>query len=441
VPEASPAGRQEWLVATIERNQARGTRRVGGVLRQRNFRLLWIGESVSETGNAMAVVGVPLLVVVVLHASTFAAAALTAAAYLPWMVIGLPAGAWVDRLPCRPLMVACDVISALLFASLPVAAWLHILTTVQVVAVVLLAGAASVLFTTAYQVYLPVLVSADDLIEGNAKLQGSTQVAMIAGRGAAGLAAQAVGDATALLFNSASFVVSAACLLSIPPTVRPRPPASRVTSVRSEIAAGVKFIVRDPYLRLMTIYAAVANLTYSGSTALMVVFLVRVAGFGGAETGLLMGSGSIGGVLGALTARHLARWLGTSRALLAGTVGTGLFGLLIPLTAAGPRTACYVIGSGLVSAGIVISNIIVGSFRQAYCPLPMLGRISASMRFLAYGAISLGALLAGELANVLTVRAAMWIIMVTYALAGTVLLSHLNWSDRDMPARAAADAS
>ena len=201
-----------------------GERRFGGVLRQRNFRLLWTGESVSELGDAMAVVGVPLLAVAVLHASTFAVAALTAAAYLPWLVIGLPAGAWVDRLPARPLMITCDVASALLYASLPAAAWLHILTIGQVLVVTLLAGAASVFFATAYQVYLPSLVTAADLVEGNAKLQGSAEVAQIGGRAAAGLAAQAVGDAAALLFNSASFLVSAGCLLSIRSTTSPRPP-------------------------------------------------------------------------------------------------------------------------------------------------------------------------------------------------------------------------
>lgn len=187
----------------------------GGLLRQRSFRLLWIGETVSAVGNAMAIVGVPLLAVTVLKASTFAVSTLTAAAYLPWLVVGLPAGVWVDRLSCRPLMVACDIASMLLYATLPAAAWLGVLTIWQVGAVALLAGIANVFFATAYQVYLPSLVTAAELIEGNAKLQGSASAAGIGGRGAAGLAAQAVGAAAALLFNAASFVVSAACLLSI----------------------------------------------------------------------------------------------------------------------------------------------------------------------------------------------------------------------------------
>jgi predicted MFS family arabinose efflux permease len=427
-------------VPITEQNEMRASHRFGGVLWQRNFRLLWTGESISAIGNAMAVVGVPLLAVTVLHASTFAVAALTAAAYLPWLVIGLPAGAWVDRLPCRRLMIVCDIISALLYASLPVAAWLHTLTTGQVIAVALLAGAANVFFATAYQVYLPSLVTAADLIEGNAKLQGSAEVAVICGRGAAGLAAQAVGDATALLFNSASFLVSAACLLSIRTPTPPRQPASRTTTVRTEISAGIRFIAHDPYLRPLTIYSAIANLAYSGSTALLVVFLARVAGFSAAAVGLLMATGGIGGVLGALTARRLAQWLGTARTMQLAALGAGLSGLLIPLTTTGPRAACYAIGSAMVAAGMVIGNIIVGSFRQAYCPPSMLGRVTASMRFLGFGAIPLGALLAGALGTALTVRTALWIILALYALSSTILLTRAFRTDKNLPSQTATTA-
>ena len=199
-------------------DEVRASHRFGGLLRQRNFRLLWIGETISGAGSSMAVVGVPLAAVTVLRASTFAVAALTAAAYLPWLVIGLSAGAWVDRLQARPLMIGCDVISALLYASLPAAAWLGVLSTGQLVVVALLAGTANVFFATAYQVCLPSLVTAAELVAGSARLQGGASVAAIAGRGFAGLAAQAVGAVAALLFNAASFLVSALCLLRIRPT-------------------------------------------------------------------------------------------------------------------------------------------------------------------------------------------------------------------------------
>lgn len=161
--------------------------RVGGLLWHRDFRLLWFGETISEVGNAMAVVAVPLLAVTVLHASTFMVSALVAAAWLSWLLIGLPAGAWVDRLPCRAVMVICDAISAALYASVPAAACLGVLTIGPLLAVALLGGVASVFFNTAYQVYLPSLVAPEDLVEGNAKLAGSASAARFGGPGLAGL--------------------------------------------------------------------------------------------------------------------------------------------------------------------------------------------------------------------------------------------------------------
>ena len=424
-------------MAVPEQHETGRPHRFGGVLWQRNFRLLWIGESVSMIGNAMAVVGMPLLAVEFLHASTFVVAALTAAAYLPWLVAGLPAGAWVDRLPRRPLMIICDVAAALLYASLPVAAWLHALTIGQLVIVALAAGGCNVFFSTAYQAYLPSLVTTADLIEGNAKLQGSRSVAAICGRGAAGIAAQAVGDATALLFNAASFLVSAVCLLLIRTGTPPHQPARRAT-VRAEISAGIRFIARDRYLKPLTIYPAVSNLAYTGSTALVVVFLVRVAGFGAAAVGLLMASAGIGGVVGAVIARRLARWLGTARALWLSALGTGLFGLLIPLTATGPRAACYAAGAAVVAAGIIIYSTITSSFLQTYCPPTMLGRVSASMSFLVYGSIPLGALLAGALGDSLGARDALWVTLAIYNLSGVLLLTRALRSEKDLPTHSAA---
>jgi MFS family permease len=411
-------------------------RRPGGLLRQRNFRLLWIGETVSGAGSALALVVIPLLAVTVLRAGTFTVAALTAAAYLPWLVIGLPAGAWVDRWPARPLMIACDVISALLYASLPVAAWSGVLTTGQVVIVALLAGAANVFFTTAYQVCLPDLVTPAELVEGNARLQGGAAAAAIGGRGLAGLAAQAVGPAAALLVNAASFVVSALCLLRI------RPPAStppdldqgrRTSSIRAEVGQGICFVARDPYLRALTLYAAVANLAYTGNLALVVVFLVRVVGLGSAAVGLLLAAGGIGGVLGALGAPRLTHAFGTARTLILASLGAGLSGLLIPLTGPGPRLACYVAGSALISGGISVTNVIAGSFRQEYCPPAMLGRAAASMRFLAYGMIPLGALLAGALGTALGVRNGLWIVQLIFAASGLLLLTPRIRGARELP--------
>ena len=274
------------------RGAAPQRQRMGGLLRQHDFRLFWTGETISQLGDTMARVAMPLLAVLVLHASTFAVTLLTATAYLPWLLIGLPVGAWVDRLRCRPLMIACDLVAAVLYGSLPVAAWLGVLTIGQVIVVALLAGGADVFFGTAYQVYLPSIVTAGELVEGNAKLQGSASAAAIGGPGVAGLLAGTLGAAAALLANAISFGVSAVCLLRIRGgAARTTPAPSSRIGIRREIADGVHYVAADRYLRPLTIWASLVNLGLTGYGALAVVFLVRTVGLGA-------GSAPAAGLLG-----------------------------------------------------------------------------------------------------------------------------------------------
>jgi predicted MFS family arabinose efflux permease len=198
---------------------------------------------------------------------------------------------------------------------------------------------------------------------------------------------------------------------------------------------GIGFVARDPYLRLFTVYAAVSNFAYTGNLALVVVFLIRVVGLGSAAVGLLMAAGGAGGLLGALTAPRLARAFGTARTLVLTTVASGLAGLLIPLTARGPRIAFFVVGSMLVAAAIVVGNVILGSFRQHYCPAALLGRVTASMRFLAFGMIPLGALLAGALGTALGARGGLWIVQAIFAGSAAFLLTPRIRSARNLPDR------
>jgi predicted MFS family arabinose efflux permease len=375
--------------------------------------------------------------VTVLHASSFAVGVLVAAGYLPWLVIGLPAGAWVDQLSPRRVMVTCDVISAALYASVPVSAWAGGLTLRQLMTVALLAGTANVFFSTAYQVYLRALLPSAALVEGNAKLQGSEAAAELAGPSLAGLIAQAVGAAAALLANAASFLVSAACLLAIRRSA-PRPPSSGPRpALRRTIAAGLRFVARDPYLARMTLYTMTGNLALIGFIAVQVVFLVRTLGLPSVAVGLLVAVQGVGGVAGAMVARRLSERIGTARCLLLAAWGAVPFCLLAPLASRGPGLALYVIGIFMTAVGVVTVNVIVGSFRQAYSPPGMLGRVSASMRFLTAGTAPLGALLGGALAAAISPRGALWVLFAMISAAGLLLLSPSFTRSRDLPAAAA----
>ncbi len=410
-----------------------GQRRRGGLLWHRNFRLLWLGETANQLGSAMAVVGVPLLAVIDLHASAFAVSALVAAGWLPWLIIGLPAGAWVDRLPCRRVMIVCDVISAGLYSSVPLAYWLHGLTIAQLLVVELLAGGAGVFFSTAYQVNLPSLVSDADLVEGNAKLQGSASAASLGGRGLAGLIAQALGAATAVLLNAISYLISATCLLTIRSTESVRKPPRPPFRLRRDIGEGIRLVLRDPYLRQVSLFGGLANFALDGYAAIIVVFLVRVLGLSAGYVGLLIAVPGLGGLVGALLARRIAAQLGTARTMLISTLCALPFALLTPLAAPGPRVAFYVVGVLVAAIGIGVSNVIQVTFRQTYCLPEILGRVTATMRFVTFGTSPLGALAGGGLATWLGSRDALWIILAILAVSGTVLLTPQFLGRRDLP--------
>ncbi|MFB9249105.1 MFS transporter [Sphaerisporangium melleum] len=412
----------------------RAGRRRWGLLRQRDFRLLWIGETTSGFGNSLTSVALPLVAITTLRASTLEVALLAAAAWVPWLLIGLPAGAWVDRLPRRPVMLACDAASFLLFLSVPVAAWQGVLTIGHLLAVALLTGTGKVFFQTAYQVYLPSVVAPADLPEGNAKLQGAESAVQVAGPGAAGVIAQAFGAVGGVLVDAASFLASGLCLLAIRTREAPVAAGRRATTLRREIGEGLRFVAGDPYLRVLTVFGAASNLALMGYQAILVVFLVREAGMGSGAAGGLVAAMSLGGVAGALVATPLSRRFGSARALIGCEALAPPFGLLIPTASPGPGLAIAAAGGFVLVAGVVAGNVIKASFRQTYTPRRLLGRVSVSMQFVNYGTIPLGALLGGALGEAMGTRPAMWVIMAGLALTGPILLAGPLKRRRDLPA-------
>jgi MFS family permease len=403
----------------------------GGLWRQRNFALFWAGESISEVGNSVCLVVVPLVAIDLLHTSTLVVTLLNAVAWLPWLIIGVPAGAWVDRLPPRLVMLACDAVSAACYLSVPVAAWCDVLTVGQLIAITLIAGAATVFFRSAYQVMLAGILEQADLTEGNAKLMGSREVAQIGGPGLGGLLAQLWGPVTGLLADAISFAVSFACLTAVP---RPRNGQSGSTA-RTGILRGLRFVWHDPYLRVTTAFSATANLALTGVSALTIVFLVRTLGQSSGITGLVMAIGGIGGVLGAVTARPLGRRFGSARVMLIADIAGLAFALLIPLTHAGAGLVFIVVANVFIGGGVTIANVMGASFRQTYVPADMLGRVSSATMTIAYAMMPVGALLAGTLATALGVRTALWILTALISASGLIFLPSPLGHLRDFPQR------
>jgi predicted MFS family arabinose efflux permease len=272
-----------------------------------------------------------------------------------------------------------------------------------------------------------------DLAEGNAKLLGSRGVAQIGGPGLGGLLAQAGGPVTGLLADAVSFAVSFCCLSTM------QKPHDRRSDdgASGGMLEGLRFAWRDPYVRSMTAFSSLANLALTGVDALLVVFLVRTLGLPSAGAGLVMASLGVGGVLGALAARPLGRRLGTARALLA-VIPVGLcLALLLPLADKGPGLAFGCVALVCTGSVVVVANVIVDSFMQAYVPPDIFGRVTSGTGAVMFAMMPVGALLAGGLATALGVRVALWILTAVIAASGLTFLLTPMRHMRDLPHRLA----
>lgn len=402
-----------------------------GLLRHRDFRLLWGGGGVSDLGTAISGVVLPLVAVVYLRAGAFAVGALAAAEWAPWLVIALPAGVWVDRSRCRTLMIACDLVRLCAIGSVPLTAAAGELDLGQLFAVAVVTGVATVIFQVAYQAYLPALVGTGQLAEANAKLQGTHAVAGVAGPGLGGLFVQVFRAPYALVADALSYGFSACALLRVRTREAPREPAPR--NLRHEIAEGMQYVRADPLLRVMTIAPALANLFFTGFSAIEVLFLVRSVHLAPASVGLLVGIVSLGSVIGAAVARPIGRRVGTARAAWLATTVTAPFGLLIAATTRGAGLVLFVAGALPLYVGILVYNVTIGAFRQTYCAPRVLGRVVATMRVVLFGAVPVGALSGGLLAGLLGPRTAVLVLLIGNVTPGLVLTASPLRRMRDLP--------
>ncbi len=417
---------------------ATAPRKRGGLWHHHDFRVFWIGETTSQVGTAITGVALPLVAVERLHASAFLVTALTAGTWLPWLFLGLPAGGWVDRLPRRAVMLTCDALSLLALVSVPIAAWLGVLTVAQLLCAALVAGGSAVFFKTAYGAYLPSIVDASDLTEANAKLTGSSSAAQVGGPGLGGAVAQLAGAASGLLADAVSFAVSFACLIAIRTRETTRAsPAEESSRLVDEIREGMRFVLADPLLRLMLVFGASANFFLTGMNALEVVFLVRTVGISPGAVGAVFATVSLGGVFGALLSRRVAGRLGTAGAARTAIRFGAPFALLLPLTSPGAGLALWTGGLFIVDGSVVLSNVLTNGFVQSHVPGEMLGRVGSCLSTVGYSMMPAGALTAGVLGGALGVRDAMWILCAGIAASGLFTFAPAMRTLRDFPGPAA----
>jgi MFS family permease len=405
----------------------------GALLKHRDFRRLWAGETVSELGTQVSVLAVPLLAVRSLHATTFQVALLTATSTVGFLVVGLPAGAWVDRLRKRKVMIAADIGRVLALGSIPIAYAFGALGLLQLYLATIATGLLTVFFDVAYQSYLPSLVGPDHVVEGNAKLGGSAEVAQLAGPSLAGVLVQVIGGPYAIAVNAASFLFSGACVKSIRKVENdPSGHAKGLANLGREIHEGLRFVVNQPLIRAITSTSTISNLFSGMMTAVEVVFLVRVIHAQPDVIGFSFAAVGAGGLAGALFASRLSRRFGAARATMGGAL-LSVIGFLIPLATPGVGVLFFAGGYAGSAFGTSVYNINQLSFRQRLCPPGLLGRMNATIRFVVSGVSPVGALTGGLIGTEIGLRPTMWIAAAgQFAAAGLLLMSPMR-KLRDLP--------
>lgn len=405
----------------------------GGLLRRHDFRHLWAADLASQLGTRLSFVAMPLLAVLTLDASTFQVALLRTAETAAALLLGLVAGAWVDRLRCRPVLIAADLARLVLLGSVPVAAVLGVLGLAQLYVVAFLAGCATVFFDTAHTTYLPRLVGRDHLVEGNSRLAANTSVAAVAGTATAGYLVQVLTAPFAVALDAVSYLWSALWLRTIR-TVEPAPVRVARRHLGYEIAAGVRFVWREPILRAIAANTGTVLFCQAANDAIMVVFLVRRIHLAPGTIGLLGTVGLVGALASASLTGRIAARLGTARTLLLAGIVNGAGFLLYPLTGGGPRLGWYVAAGFLAAFSIVTRHVMAVTARQQLCPAHLLGRVSATMELMTWGVMPLGALVGGLAGTYLGLRPTLVVTGVLIAAASLWLVCSPLRTLRDLPA-------
>lgn len=392
----------------------------------RDFRLLLAGAAAGQLGAHVTLVALPLVAVLILKAPAFQVGLLTAAETAAFLLIGLPAGAWVDRMRKLPLMIRADAIRAVAMASIPLAAVAGVLTMAQLYVVALVTGVATVFFDVAHQSFLPQLLPKEHLVSGNGALETVRSSAQVAGPGVGGGLVQLLGAHLAIVADAVGYALSALFLLGIrQPESRPEPVPG--TSLRQDIGEGLRFVFGQPLLRVIAAATGLGNFFAAMLMATQTVFLVRVLELKPGAVGLVLSAAALGGLAGALCAGPIARKLGQARIIWLSALATGPFALLWPLSGRGAGAALFAVGSGVVFFGAVVYNVAQVSFRQTLCPPRLLGRMNATLRFLMWGTLPLGALAGGALADAFGARVALvWCAAGFLAVPLPLLLSPLR---------------
>ncbi|MDT0343940.1 MFS transporter [Streptomyces litchfieldiae] len=404
--------------------------------RHANFRNLWLGQTASTLGSKMTGIALPLVAAQSLSASVFEMGLIVALEYVPYLLIGLFVGVWLDRRPKRPIIAFSDAARAVLLLAVPLAWWQDWLSAPLLMLIAFLVGCCSVISDVGTASFLPTVVSRKDLVQGNSKLEMSISVTNIGGSSVGGAVIQVMTAPFALIANAVTYAVSALFTLRITTAETPREGSDEGGSIWQDIREGLAFIVHNPTIRVLTGATLIFNFFTLAFEPIFLIFIVRTLEIEPIYIGLIFSATGAGALIGALIAERMGRALGLGRTLVVSTTLAGLASALLPVATVVPvalAIALVVVMRLVDGAMVIVGNVNLRSYRAAITPDHLQGRMNASIRTVVTGIAPVGAVVGGALGAFLGVTAALVVASVGILQAGVVLALSPVRSVTDVP--------
>ena len=390
--------------------------------RDRRFATYWAGQAVSEVGDRVSELALPLIAITILGASSIEVGVLTAAVWAP-QVLSVLTGAWVDQQPHkRRLLIFSDLLQGLAVATLPLVYWVGSLTLAQLVAVALVAGVGRTLAQTAYPPFFVSLVTRDQYVEANSLLSTTRSGSFVAGPALGGALIQVLGAPVAMVVDAVSFGISAHLTGRV--RVTERPPADHPEKLVRRAAEGFGYLRRHPYMAASLRCCTTLNFFSFVAAALVILYASRTLELPAGAIGLAFGVGAVGGLAGALLASRIARLIGTGRSIAVGAVLFSAPYALVPL-AAGPewaKAAVLAIVEAVGGVAIMVFDINLNALQTAVVHDDLRIRVSGAFSTVNYGIRPLGALVGGALGELLGIGPTLVLAAVGGALSFVWLL-------------------
>ncbi|MFD7642411.1 MFS transporter [Kitasatospora sp. NPDC059795] len=404
--------------------------------RHADFRRLFTAYSLSQVGTQVSYVAVPLVAIEALHAGSAQVSALAFLGSLPFLLVGLQAGAWLERMRRRPVLIVTDLVRGGLIASVPIAWAFDALTSVHLYLAVLLVGVATVFFEVASGAYIPHLVGRDNLLEANAKLGGMFAGAEVAGRSIGGFLVQALTAPYALVVNAVTYLWSALWL----GVIRKQEPQVEKTGAAKplwpDVKAGLGYVFGNGVLRTISLETSWSNFCLRIVITLVPVLYVSELHRSAALVGAFLTAGGAGVFVGAAVARRIGSKVGYGRALWLSGACCGPFALVVPFAVHGAAVWIGIAAWGLATVKVGFDNVLKGSIRQLVTADDMMARMGATYRFLITGVLAIGSGAAGVLAGTAGVRTAVLVGAAGLAVSWLMLFFSPVRAIRELPGTA-----